>query len=217
MSEKSRPIRPEFYFGRHLELVGQATIAIAERDSAGRRALYYGSKPDNPPYTSPSSDAFRFNSLKDNLSEKVMNLERERDANLWRAEKDYEVNTGAYQAQARAEFYEHQFDIIFLRNATRLALEHIRPKQCDCTPMRSAMSSLVRAAVKSGQPVNKTLRQFQQVFDGSCRGQVPTEAVGGDGCNPGRECGHELGKRAVGMMWKDGLTSKPEHSGSRVN
>lgn len=209
MAEKSRPIQPERYYKTHRKLTDQILELGARKRYAAEQARFYASLPDTKlQYT--STDAFRFKKMSEHAVSELGRLNIVRDANLWRARRDYEMNTEAYQAQAREEAYEDQFDEIFLKNATRMALEHARPEQCGCTPIKSAISNLIDAAVNADQPVKETLGQFHQVFNGSCQGQKPAETAGGEGCNPEWECGHELGKRAVGTLWREGPTTEPE-------
>jgi hypothetical protein len=94
-----------------------------------------------------------------------------------------------------------QFEEIFLRNATKMALKHALPEGCQgCAGARSAMANLVELAVERDQPVRESLEQFNRLFDGRCEGQIPVEET--RECMPQMKCGHALGSAAVGLMWR---------------
>ncbi|MEX1995159.1 MAG: hypothetical protein WD887_00065 [Candidatus Saccharimonadales bacterium] len=197
MPNKSHPIRPERYYKRHLKLEDQILEMGARKRYAAEQARIYAHKPDTH-LQYPSTDAFRFRKMSQHATSELGQLKIVRDANLWRAEKNYEKNREAYQSQAEGEFFEIMFHI----NVTRMALEHVRPDGCEgCVGAKCAIHNLVRLAAKTKQPVRDSVEQFNEKFESNCEGEIETEAVG---CSTlSKKCGHEAGAIAVASFWKD--------------
>lgn len=92
------------------------------------------------------------------------------------------------------------FEAIFLRNATRMALEHVRPGSCtDCVGAKCAIRNLSELAVRNNQSVRASVNIFNEQI-GDCEGMKPTGEV--RDCMPQMRCGHALGAAVVGRLWE---------------
>lgn len=108
-----------------------------------------------------------------------------------------------------------QIQTTILRNATKMALEHVKPGCCaDCVGARCAIHNLSELAVRNNHSVRESVNIFNEQM-GACEGMKPTGEV--RDCMPQMRCGHALGAAAVGRMWGNALTSTSDSSESKVN